>query len=193
VTPRDFAEALLHRLDLPVTDSNVAALVAFQAHEGGHMANAAAYNPINTTLKMPGSRPVTKIGVQAYASWDDGIEATARTLAQPNMRAITSSLARSASADDTLRAVAKSPWGCTICASAPARTLQGYAEKVFPIGKGMLDTGEGALRDLFAFRSTASKVGAVVVGGAILTGVVLLLVKSRRSIPAPIYNRYEEA
>lgn len=174
MTPADFARALLARLDLPVTANNIAALVAFQAHEGGHMANAAAYNPINTTLKLPGSHPVTQIGVQAYGSWDQGIEATAKTLAQGNMRAIFSSLARSAPPDETLRAVASSPWGCTICAKAPAATLQAYADKLFPIGKGMLDTGEGALKQLFTFRSTASKIGGVVIGVSILTGLGIL-------------------
>ena len=174
MTPADFAQAVLSRLGLPTSANNIAALVAFQAHEGGHMANAAAYNPINTTLKMPGSHPVTKIGVQAYSSWDEGIEATARTLAQKNMSAIFTSLARSASPDETLRAVAKSPWGCTICANAPAATFQSYADRLFPIGKGMLDTGEGVLKDLFTFRSTASKIGGIVIGVSVLTGIAIV-------------------
>jgi hypothetical protein len=171
VTPSDFAHAVLARLGLPESANNVAALVAFQANEGGHMANAAAYNPINTTLKLPGSHPVTPVGVQAYSSWDQGIEATARTLAQSNMSAITAALKRSAPPDETLRAVAGSPWGCTICSKTPAASLQHYADKLFPIGKGMLDTGESTLKELFAFRSTASKVGGAVVAASLLAGL----------------------
>lgn len=174
MTPADFAQAILQRLGLPVSANNVAALVAFQAHEGGHMANAAAYNPINTTLKMPGSHPVTKIGVQAYSSWEEGIEATAKTLAQKNMSAITAALARSALPDETLRAVASSPWGCTICANVAASSLQSYADKLFPIGKGMLDTGEGAIKELFRPKSRTGKIGMVVVGVTVVAGLGLL-------------------
>ncbi len=190
MTPADFAQALLQRLGLPTTANNIAALVAFQAHEGGHMNNAAAYNPINTTLKLPGSRPVTKIGVQAYVDWEQGLEATAKTLAQKNMGAITAALARSASADETLRAIAASPWGCTICANAPASSLQSYADKLFPIGKGMLDTGrgilgtgEGAIKELFRPKSQAGKIGMVVVGAAVVAGLgfaIYAVAKSRR-------------
>jgi hypothetical protein len=186
MTPADFAQAVLSRLGLPTSANNVAALVSFQAHEGGHMANSAAYNPMNTTLKMPGSRVAPGFSsppIQAYSSWDEGIEATAKTLAQKNMSAIFSSLSKSASADDTLRAVAKSPWGCYICANSPASNFQAYANKLFPVGKGMLDTGEHALKSLFAFRSTASKIGGVVIGVSILTGLGVLgytLLKRKR-------------
>lgn len=138
VTPALFAEALLGRLGLPVSQNNVEALVAFQAWEAGHMHNAALHNPMNTTLRLPGSRSVTPVGVQAYEDWDQGLEATAKTLSQRNMSAITSSLARSAPADDTLRAVASSPWGCTICAKSPARLMQSYANQIFPAGRGGL-------------------------------------------------------
>ena len=137
------------------------------------MLNAASYNPINTTLRMPGSRSVTAIGVQAYRDWDQGIEATAKTLAQNNMNAITASLARSAPADDTLRAVASSPWGCTICGNTPAASLQYYANKVFPLGGGggWIDTGESALKELFHPRP-AVKYGLIAfVGVMSLTGI----------------------
>jgi hypothetical protein len=181
MTPADFAQALLQRLGLPTTANNIAALVAFQAHEGGHMNNAAAYNPINTTLKLPGSHPVTKIGVQAYSSWEQGLEATAKTLAQGNMGAITAALARSASPDETLRAVASSPWGCTICANVAASSLQSYADKIFPVGKGMLDmgkgildTGEHAIKELFQPKSHAGKIGMVVIGVTVAAGLGLL-------------------
>jgi hypothetical protein len=183
VTPADFAQAVLRRLGLPVSSSNVAALVAFQAHEGGHMNNDAAYNPMNTTLNLPGSHAVTKIGVRAYVDWDQGIEATAKTLAQKNMSAITAALARNASSDETLRAVAKSPWGCTICANVSAASLQSYADRLFPVGKGMFDTGEGAIKELFKPKSRVAQVGMIAVGASILVGLGFLgysLLKKRR-------------
>lgn len=163
VTPALFAEALLDRLSLPITPNNVDALVSFQAHEGGHMHNAAAFNPMNTTLRMPGSRSVTDVGVQAYESWDQGLEATARTLAQRNMSAITSSLRRSAPADETLRAVAGSPWGCTICANAPAAAFRSYADKIFP--------GKGRLLPPALKYGAMTVVGALALGGLVLVGI----------------------
>jgi hypothetical protein len=114
VTPASFAEALLDRLHLPVTDNNVRALVAFQSQEGGHE-NGASFNPLNTMLRMRGSvnfkTKKPEPGVQAYSSWDDGLEATAKTMAQGNMRPIFDSLRASASPADTVAAVARSDWG----------------------------------------------------------------------------------
>ena len=110
------------------------------------MYNKAAYNPLNTTLKLAGSHPVTPIGVQAYTDWEQGLLATVKTLAQSNMGAITSSLARSASADETLRAVGGSPWGCTICGKTPAASLWYYANKTYPGAAGLMGSGiRGAL------------------------------------------------
>lgn len=162
VTPALFAEALLDKLGLPISQSNVEALVAFQAREGGHMHNAAAFNPMNTTLKLPGSRPVTPVGVQAYESWNQGLEATARTLAQGNMSAITSALRRSAPADETLRAVAGSPWGCTICGNTPASAFRSYADKVFP--------GKGTLLPPALKYGAMGVVGLLALGGLVLVG-----------------------
>jgi hypothetical protein len=51
---------------------------AWMAAEGG----SANYNPLNTTLKLPGSTtlPGNTVGVQEYQSWRDGVAATVRTL-----------------------------------------------------------------------------------------------------------------
>ena len=163
VTPALFAEALLGKLGMPISQNNVDALVAFQAREGGHMHNAAAFNPMNTTLKLPGSHPVTPVGVQAYESWDQGLEATARTLAQGNMSAITAALRRSAHPDETLRAVASSPWGCTICGNAPASTFRSYADKVFP--------GKGTLLPPAIKYGAMGVVGLLALGGLVLVGI----------------------
>jgi hypothetical protein len=182
VTPSLFAQAVLGRLGVPITENNIAALVAFQSWEGGHMNNTARFNPMNTMRDVDGAEQARGLakGIKAYATWDDGVEGTARTLAQDNMRGIFGALSRSAPPDETLRAVASSPWGCTICAKAPAATLQGYANKVFPDGASITRWGEGmglgierAVRDNAKFI-----IGAfVVVGG----GLVLIgLTKGRR-------------
>lgn len=185
MTPADFARALLSRLGLPVTDNNVAALIAFQAHEGGHMHNAAAFNPMNTTWKMPGSSTGSglskSIGVQAYSSWDDGLEATAKTLSNGLYGGIINSLKRSASPDETLRAVGASKWGCTICGKTAASALQSYGSQMFPGAGGLIDRGEQAIKDLFTPSPQTIKIGAVVALGSFVVGGVVLIVYFARS------------
>jgi hypothetical protein len=110
-TPIDFAKALLVRLELPITENNVAALVAAQCIEGGFMHNGAMFNPLNTTWRRATSRSVTPVGVQAYESWADGLEATALTLRNGMYQGILDALENDCDPDHTLRAMAVSPWG----------------------------------------------------------------------------------
>ena len=110
-TPIDFARALLARLGKPVSENNIAALVAAQCIEGGYMHNGAMFNPLNTTLPWPGARSVTPVGVRAYASWADGLEATAKTLENDLYQPILNALENDCDPDHTLRAMALSPWG----------------------------------------------------------------------------------
>lgn len=182
VTPALFAQAVLGNLGLPITPNNIAALVAFQAWEGGHMNNTAQFNPMNTMRDIPGAAQAKGLahGIKAYATWDDGVEATARTLAQTNMRGIHEALARSAPPDETLRAVAASDWGCKICAKSPATTLQGYASKAFPGGAAITQWGSDVGAGVERFVSDNAKliVGAfVVVGGSLL---LIGILKGRR-------------
>ena len=113
MTPAFFAQSLLASLSLPVTDNNVAALVAIQKQEGGHEINSAWFNPLNTMRDMPGAREagLQVKGIKAYSSWEEGIAATAKTMAQPNMRGIYNALARNAPPEDTLAAFGLSDWG----------------------------------------------------------------------------------
>jgi len=180
VTPALFAEALLGRLGLPITPNNIAALVAFQAWEGGHMSNKARFNPMNTMRDVAGATQAPDLikGIKAYASWDDGVEATALTLEQKNMRSIHDALARSAPPDETLRAIAASDWGCKICANAPAITLQNYASRVFPDSASITHWGEGVGH----FMSSNAKyiVGAfAIVGGSLLLFGIMKARKER--------------
>ena len=71
----------------------IAALVTWFRAEGGAgpqwgiPGNLDAYNPLNTTLKMPGSidEPGNNPPCQSYTSWEQGIQATVLTL-QENWR-----------------------------------------------------------------------------------------------------------
>lgn len=136
MTPLDFARAILHRFNIPETQNRLIGLVAFAGIEGGHWANAAKRNPFNTTLRMPGSTSVTSVGVQAYPDWKTGIEATARTMAQSNMRAMMDALKADASPPAFLKAITNTQWcpGCDYTPFNPYALYKSYANK---------DDGEG--------------------------------------------------
>ncbi len=112
-TPKEFAVALLNRLGLPPTKNRIIGLVDFAAREGGHWANGARFNPLNTSRNMSGAKNV--IGqVKAYTSWGQGIEATALTLLQTakgyDMSPIITALKQDADPHVILHAVTMTPW-----------------------------------------------------------------------------------
>lgn len=78
--PAGWAEQVLDGIGAPHTPGNIAFLQAWQKREGGSTNNSAAFNPLCTTQPMPGSVSMNKVGVQAYISWDQGLEATVKTL-----------------------------------------------------------------------------------------------------------------
>lgn len=53
---------------------------AWQPWEGGHTNNTATHNYLNTTLDMGGNAAINSVGVRAYRSEDEGVNATAATL-----------------------------------------------------------------------------------------------------------------
>jgi murein DD-endopeptidase MepM/ murein hydrolase activator NlpD len=110
-TPHDFAVALLNAIGAPLTSQNLEAVVSWETAEGGGFGNRAQFNPLNTTLAMPGSHPITIIGVQAYTSWSQGLTATVNTLRGGAYRGIVAALKAGNSAQAVERAVAASPWG----------------------------------------------------------------------------------
>ena len=85
-TPTQFAKALIQRLGGEPTEGLASGIRAWIFQEGGHWNNKALYNPLNTTLEMPGSKKVNTVnkktgtGVQAYTSWEQGLDAVIKTL-----------------------------------------------------------------------------------------------------------------
>jgi hypothetical protein len=110
-TPYDFAVALLSALGDPLTPQNVGAIVSWEKAEGGNWNSPAKYNPLNTTRRMPGSRSVNAVGVQAYTSWQQGLSATVQTLQTGAYSNILSALKSGTSEQAVERAVASSVWG----------------------------------------------------------------------------------
>lgn len=82
-SPQQFAFALLRGLGDTPTQSDIASIMAWEGREGGNWHNSAYYNPLNTTLGLPGSHVMgggNSAGVQAYGSWGQGVAATIATL-----------------------------------------------------------------------------------------------------------------
>ena len=110
-TQLTWAKALLVTMRLPVTADNVAAITAWEMAEGGHWYNSAHYNPLNTTQSMPGATIFNSVGVKAYTSWKQGLQATVITLRNGYYGSILAALRRGDDAAAVAAAVGASPWG----------------------------------------------------------------------------------
>ena len=102
-----FALDLLARLGMPQTSENVRAVTAWAQAEGTDAAN----NPLATTQAWNGDSRFNSAGVRNYATYDDGLDATVRTLRNGRYGDILAALAAGNSAEAVGRAVAASPWG----------------------------------------------------------------------------------
>lgn len=74
-----FFSQVLQRIGAPITNANLAFLNIMQRGEGGD--GPERYNPLNSTLPMPGSWTINSVGVRGYQTESDGVIATAATLA----------------------------------------------------------------------------------------------------------------
>jgi hypothetical protein len=101
-----FAQALLAKLGLPVTPDNLAFLDAWQKAEGG-----SDDNPFNTSQKWQGATIFNGDGVKRYASMEDGVEATAKTLRYGRYRGIVEALREGNNAHQAAVALANTAWG----------------------------------------------------------------------------------
>ncbi len=95
----------------------VAFMVAWSIAEDAGDGAIARNNLYNTTLCLPGRMTGAingdgACGVQGYATWQDGIEATARTLEQANFAAIRAALLAN-DADAARAALWASPWAAS--------------------------------------------------------------------------------
>ena len=111
VTQVTWAQAFLKRLGMPMTADNVAAVMAWEMAEGGHWYNTAHYNPLNTTQSMPGATIFNSVGVKAYKSWMQGLEASVITINNGFYGGILAALRTGNDGQAVAAAVAASPWG----------------------------------------------------------------------------------
>lgn len=110
-SPQDFAVALLRALGDPVSLANTQAIVAWCKAEGGGWNNVARFNPLNTSMRMPGSHSINGDSVQSYTSWSQGLVATVATLNSGAYRGILAALSAGTSVGAVESAISSSSWG----------------------------------------------------------------------------------
>lgn len=77
----DWRKDLLRAIKAPTTPQNLKLLQTWHRWEGGHTKNDARYNWLNTTNNAPGAvREINSVGVKAFDSYKNGVNALAITL-----------------------------------------------------------------------------------------------------------------
>ena len=110
-----WAALFLDRFEAPACQENLIAVVAWLTSEG----TQASWNPLATTLSMPGAGIFNSHGVRNYVSLEQGLEASYLTiqngLDKYRYGAIVESLQRCGDAMETGMAINQSSWcyGCT--------------------------------------------------------------------------------
>jgi hypothetical protein len=86
-------------------------MLGWEQAEGGHWHNSARFNPLNTTLPMPGAGNTgTQGNIKSYRSPRQGVRATVRTLRNGNYGAIIQAL-KAGDPSRVAAAIDSSPWG----------------------------------------------------------------------------------
>jgi hypothetical protein len=117
-TETEWAKDFLSRLGVPATPENEKVIVAWEHAEGGHFVNDAHFNPLNTTLRQPGSTSINGAGVQTYPDYETGMAATLTTIRANYYAAVITALAAGNNPQGVIDAIDASPWGTS------ASTLQ---------------------------------------------------------------------
>lgn len=104
------ATAVLQGIGAPVNQHTLGGMIGWFNAEGGHWNNSAHYNPLNTTLNMPGAGSINSVGVKSYNNWQQGIQATVQTLKQSSMSGIVNAF-KSSDPQGVIHAISASPWG----------------------------------------------------------------------------------
>lgn len=107
----DWRGLLLEALSAPLSEVNVDALTWWAQSEG---MPAWENNWLATTLNCCGGYPVNGVGVRAYPTVQDGVNATAQTLRGSAYNGVVSTLIDGSSLEDIWSAVNASPW-CSGC------------------------------------------------------------------------------
>jgi hypothetical protein len=184
MTPQSWADEFLTELGDNVNPTNEEAVEGWEAGEGGAgpewgTNNLASFNPINSTLAEPGSVKVNSDDVQAYTSWEQGLDASVATLeeSQTGYATIRNDLANGASVDQTNADIDASKWGTHDLPTGGATSTTTSA----PWWKRILDPGAVAAGEPGAILTTPgvggdpSTPGGAIVDSSGATNVLSLL------------------
>lgn len=119
---RRFAAAVLQRLGVAVDEGNIQNLLRWmEAEDSRSKASPGSknivaidrFNPFNTTYALPGSTDVNDVKVKGYASFEDGVEATVKTLQSKNYdySPIIDALKTNTDFNAFKQAIGSTPWG----------------------------------------------------------------------------------
>lgn len=119
-TPQSWAAAFLSVIGAPQTSCNEAAIGSWESAEsGGDLGTGqpddpdVTHNPLNTARGEPGSHAINSDGVQAYPSWQEGLQGNGAAITNGLYGGVLSALRAGNSAQGVADAVASSPWGTT--------------------------------------------------------------------------------
>jgi hypothetical protein len=111
-TPASWASAFLGVIGEPDTSCNQAAVEAWAAAEGGAWGgDGATANPLNTTQPESGDWSINPVGVKAYPSWQEGLQANATAITNGLYGGVLAALRAGNNAQAVADAVSASPWG----------------------------------------------------------------------------------
>jgi hypothetical protein len=119
---RRFATAVLQRLGVAVDEGNIQNLLRWMEAEDSRQSaspgskNIVAidrFNPFNTTYALPGSVDVNDVKVKGYKSFEDGVDATVKTLQSKNYdySPIVDALKTRTDFSAFKKAIGSTPWG----------------------------------------------------------------------------------
>lgn len=112
----DFAMQLLAGVNAPAIPNNLGLLSAWMMAESGPdtgspQLSKAHYNPLNTTMREPGSWDFNGVGVQNYPDFSTGVTATVSTLTLSAYNAVVAALRADAPPITIAQAILSSGWG----------------------------------------------------------------------------------
>jgi hypothetical protein len=110
-TDQEWARDFLSRLGVPVSPDNERVIIAWERAEGGHFVNSAHFNPLNTTLRQPGSTSINGVGVQSYPDYETGMAATLTTIRANYYAEVITALEAGNNPQGVIDAIGASPWG----------------------------------------------------------------------------------
>jgi hypothetical protein len=104
---KNFYAKLLENLGAPISEENMKFMYAWRQAEG----RGGTYNPFNTTWNLPNSTTMNSAGVRNYASLEDGLVATIKTLKNSRYECIVSGLKNDIGAANIARCESLKTWG----------------------------------------------------------------------------------